>query len=120
MKQKYKPRNKLIDFLRNNNVDGWFSTVENVNYFEVCLFTKNIQQMYILKKVTDGKIINSLDDFKPVLTLGTTNKLSDNNNKKLSQRYHNFLNETNPSERYSIGDYMLSRIYHMNNLLMID
>ena len=43
-----KYRNKIINKLRNEDIIGWLTSLENTDYIEVCLFTKIL--IYILSK----------------------------------------------------------------------
>ncbi len=74
-------RFKLVNFLRQNQVDGWFDSVERLSLsMEVCLFTIDPITHYQWKLVHKTHIINSLDIYNPILHLGDLNQysLSDN------------------------------------------
>lgn len=78
IKQDHCCRNAIIDFLRKNGIHGWLTSLENTDFIEVCLFTKNTNA-YSVKPIERCEIDNSLNYFRPFLKLGTCVALTNHN-----------------------------------------
>ena len=81
-------RNKIIEFLRINNIYGWITPMDNFKNIEVCFFNKNQKEKFKIKLIKDNEIINSLDILKPDVKIGTSVKII-KSNKSIDQYMNN-------------------------------
>lgn len=95
---------KLVTIIKDNNFDGWYTSVEDKTSCEVCIFlTENIKDLFI---VEDHKIEIPIQFSKiPTLKIGTCVKYDHN---YIIDKYHQISNQN------SIYNHDILLIYHLN------
>ena len=111
VKQEIDLRNKLINALRKLNITGWYTSIENRCWDEVCLFEN---YYYNIDIMSNNDYIDSLLLMNPILNIGNTVKLEYNN---LYKYYSDKLNNIQDDEKeyeYISKNYNFVRMFIAN------
>jgi hypothetical protein len=115
VKQSNENRHIFIEYLRSCNIYGWFSSIEDNPVPEICLFTKNWDDMFEIRKIPiDSNLENSCDILIPRLKLGTLNdKLSSWTTRALQKNLSDYFKDKSNVSFVTIFAYVL----YLNNII---
>lgn len=117
IKKLQKNRDPIINYLREKGIEGWLASLEGGGYIEVCLFTKDIDNFYSVKKINKEDVCCSLNIYFPELKFGNCNQL----NNHVKKYFKSFAQEEleSPENFYNdkLGWFNMTKILKSNEYL---